>query len=307
MRSKRYFTISIACLTLALLLFIPLVTMAQVPDIYEIDNSLSQANPIVIADPIAQYHNFHVEGDEDWVMFYGIHQGSGSESTYRNSDSILDIFDSNGSRLDGPIDFGYGGGTGESVDWICPTTGTFFVRVTHYPGYSGEETGYELRVSRVNAPDVGKVIGKVTDAVSYALIQNFNVVTNGGGSAIGSAGNYTMMHQTGGWNMTIAATGYIAQVKPISVVVNQTLTTDVALQPDSDGDGIGNLTDNCPTVSNSNQVDTDSDGRGDVCDNCPAVCNPLQLNADGDGLGDLCDSSPGCGGCGQPQCELPCK
>ena len=54
------------------------------------------------------------------------------------------------------------------------------------------------------------------------------------------------------------------------------------------------------------QEDADEDGIGDVCDNCPTKCNVRQLDADGDGKGDVCDTTPGCGGCGQTQCEQEC-
>ena len=50
--------------------------------------------------------------------------------------------------------------------------------------------------------------------------------------------------------------------------------------------------------------DTDADGIADNVDNCPTVCNPQQLDADTDNIGDVCDATPGCGGCGQPACEL---
>src|SRR5207247_3136089 len=44
-------------------------------------------------------------------------------------------------------------------------------------------------------------------------------------------------------------------------------------QLDSDGDGINDCDDNCPTVANRDQADSDGDGRGDACD----------PDADGDG------------------------
>ncbi len=52
-----------------------------------------------------------------------------------------------------------------------------------------------------------------------------------------------------------------------------------------------------------NPYDTDADGVSDPVDNCPNAYNPLQRDADGDGIGDVCDPSPGCGGCGQSECE----
>ena len=70
---------------------------------------------------------------------------------------------------------------------------------------------------------------------------------------------------------------------------------------DTDGDGVINAIDNCPSVSNANQANWDGDALGDVCDdsdgdglmdsadNCKAVSNPTQANFDGDALGDVCD------------------
>jgi len=61
---------------------------------------------------------------------------------------------------------------------------------------------------------------------------------------------------------------------------------------DSDGDGVSNCLDNCPTLANANQANADGDARGDACDNCPTVANSTQANSDGDTLGDACDNCP---------------
>ncbi len=68
---------------------------------------------------------------------------------------------------------------------------------------------------------------------------------------------------------------------------------------DSDGDGIPDSVDNCPSVPNPGQLDGDGDGVGDVCDNCPTFPNPGQADADGDGVGDACDNCPSVSNPGQ--------
>lgn len=65
-----------------------------------------------------------------------------------------------------------------------------------------------------------------------------------------------------------------------------------ATQLDSDLDDVGDVCDNCPSFSNSTQVDADGDLRGDMCDNCITVVNPLQTDTDNDTVGDACDPAP---------------
>ena len=50
---------------------------------------------------------------------------------------------------------------------------------------------------------------------------------------------------------------------------------------DTDGDGVLDVNDNCPSLANANQADADGDGIGDVCDKCP---NDPQNDIDGDGV-----------------------
>jgi hypothetical protein len=72
--------------------------------------------------------------------------------------------------------------------------------------------------------------------------------------------------------------------------------------PDTDGDGIEDSADDCPSVYNPGQADGDSDDAGDACDNCLAVYNPTQSDLDGDGLGDACDTCV----TGDPDADLVC-
>ena len=58
--------------------------------------------------------------------------------------------------------------------------------------------------------------------------------------------------------------------------------------PDSDGDGVVDVCDVCPSVPNPDQSDRDGDLVGDACDNCVTVANLAQVDTDGNGRGDAC-------------------
>ena len=83
-----------------------------------------------------------------------------------------------------------------------------------------------------------------------------------------------------------------------------------ALGPDTDGDFIADVTDNCPGVANIGQQDANRNGYGDICeppppppdtdgdgvpddgDNCVDVANGNQNDGDGNGVGNACDVAP---------------
>jgi hypothetical protein len=95
---------------------------------------------------------------------------------------------------------------------------------------------------------------------------------------------------------------------------NTDSTTTTVEDPDTDGDGVPDHSDNCPEIANPGQKNTFGDpGVGDACetqtdpdsdndgihnasDNCPANFNPNQENRNGDDRGDACDTDHDNGG-----------
>jgi hypothetical protein len=80
--------------------------------------------------------------------------------------------------------------------------------------------------------------------------------------------------------------------------------TTYDFENDTDGDGVGDGSDNCVNDANPGQEDLDGDGQGDACDadddndgvndgadNCATTPNPDQSDNDNDGIGTACDST----------------
>ncbi len=116
-----------------------------------------------------------------------------------------------------------------------------------------------------------------------------------------------------GENISVSGRNYLC-AEAIDFVGNKGVSGIIDLkslqgnETDSDGDGITDDLDNCPSINNPDQKDTDDDGTGDACDsdsdgdgisddedNCPLISNPDQKDADSDGIGDACESTGGPG------------
>lgn len=75
-------------------------------------------------------------------------------------------------------------------------------------------------------------------------------------------------------------------------VIHLTVATPAPQADDSDGDGVPDAQDNCPSVANPSQGDVDGDGRGDACDANSFAPQPGTLPADAGGHeGDLLTAS----------------
>ena len=95
--------------------------------------------------------------------------------------------------------------------------------------------------------------------------------------------------------------------------VDLCLTTPSTNNSDADGDGIGDVCDDCQDIDNSgfcddNEpcVDSDDDSICDEADLCPNVSSTNNEDIDADGIGDICDSCQDINGDGYCAGEEPC-
>jgi hypothetical protein len=142
------------------------------------------------------------------------------------------------------------------------------------------------------------------------------VTLNTGASVVASDQGYWEFElPPGEYTATATAPGYLPGSSTRTVTAGQDVWGSIGLDPqpvavDSDGDGVTDDKDNCPTMQNPMQEDDDGDGIGNPCDapppppdadgdgvpdgndNCPDKPNPGQKDSDGDGIGDACDDTP---------------
>lgn len=135
--------------------------------------------------------------------------------------------------------------------------------------------------------------------LDFALIAclGLTVVSCGGSS------NQTDMDSSNGGGMNLVDE---CEICPAVVSGFQEFATET---PESDGDGVFDIVDNCPDVPNPDQSDEDGNGIGDPCeetaeiedldgdgflsidDNCPSIFNPNQEDTNSNGAGDACDDA----------------
>lgn len=114
-------------------------------DVYEGDNNWQVAT--AVSWDSSQRHNVHILNDEDW---FAIQVTANQTYTIKttalasSADTYLYLYDTDGTTLLTSND-DYNGSLASQVDWLAPTTGTYYVQVKHWnPNVSGCNTGYTI-------------------------------------------------------------------------------------------------------------------------------------------------------------------
>ena len=142
-------------------------------------------------------------------------------------------------------------------------------------------------------------LGGASDAVAFRLVPSGDSLTYstflGGSSddrasavAVSDGGSAILTGSTASSDFPIAF-GYDDTYNGSDGYGGDGFVARLCQHSDTDGDGIPDTADNCPTVPNPMQEDADGDEIGDACDNCPEDFNPGQEDSDGDNIGDACE------------------
>ena len=217
------------------------VTQQTGTDAFEDDDSPENASVITINASAAQSHNFHDEGDQDWIIFYGMageNYAIQTENPDPNSDTVLTLFDYTGVNSLATQD-DYGPGKGEILSWESPADGIYYVRISQYPGAGyGQNTSYQFRIYNPVGAFPGYINGVVTDSISGAPMSLTRIRTDANVAALSLPGTgvYLMLHPAGNFTLTAESSGYEIYTSQVtvteSVVVNLNIPmTSLCLPP----------------------------------------------------------------------------
>jgi hypothetical protein len=227
------------------------------PDAFEDDDDYSRAAAVVLDDPEARTHNFHDEGDRDWVEFYAV---AGESYEFRtmnlgtNCDTVLTLYARDGiTPIASNDDYE---DKSSFISWRCLAEdggdGTYYIMVKQYaddfnPPQFGPNTNYDLRAYRPTAPEFpGILVGQVRDVLGNG-IEGALVSLGAAGGFITLPGGYYMLivppvAPPASYTMTITADGFDPAIRNGVLVSNMSRTVlNVTMERpivDINGDGL---------------------------------------------------------------------
>jgi hypothetical protein len=209
-------------------------------DSYENDDSLEQASIIDIGDIIGQRHDFHQQGDQDWIKFYA---QSNINIPYNflvwkqqsRANVVITLYDHLGQFIsseavpDERIEFSF----------RPPHDGIYYLMIQNYDHNSfGNDTSYTVLIYHDLNQLNGKIVGTIKDAVTGQTINQplVNTTSQNRGPQIASRhGVFIMSHPIGTYDLIFSAEGYIPLTQQITVLERLSgaeFLGDILLQPE---------------------------------------------------------------------------
>lgn len=213
-------------------------------DLFEPDDTPSQAKPVTVDAGALMEHSIHQADDEDWTVFFG---QSGTPlrialSPLSGTGTLsMTIQDADGDSHFGPVEIDL-----ETEDpvwnvWTPPEEGLYYLRVAHN-GETDENApnrsapGYGLRIDHEVAPFPGYILGRVKDESGNVIGQAKIAIKAGGAvpSATGVSspadGKFLVVHPPGQVNVSVSAPGFQAESVSVTVPETGNATVDITLK-----------------------------------------------------------------------------
>jgi len=218
-------------------ILVPVFVQAVEPDSYEEDDSAAQAKVITLNDAEPQKRSFHEAGDEDWVKFYGLGGEKYSvqaDNVGADCDVVIKLYDTDGVTF---LEKGDDGGKGMADSLkSSPLSrdGIYYVKIYNISESTGENTQYDLRIFRTDAPFSARFQGTAKDALSKSLLGNVMIKTDQNFTALSDQGSYTMYHP-----ISQSSTPYTltARLPGYQVFTKSVFTTDTGFKTTAGSSG----------------------------------------------------------------------
>lgn len=266
------------------------VQQTDAPDMYEDDDTYNQAKDITLNDPYPQQHNFHDEGDADWVKFSAL---MNEPYTFKASnlgpdcDAVMELYDSDGitriAQWNNP-----GAGVEELHSYIFLSDGTYYLKVTNAAGgVFGNGTGYDLYFFRESGAFYYVTFrGLVKNAVTGVPMQGVPVrFGNYGGVSQAGSGYYAfvviMSSPSESHTLTATYPAYYNYSKSMTIRSGIDPYEVVSMVPyctDIDGDGYGNPGSSGCTHGGAQDC---NDGNSSIHPGATEICDSIDNNCNG--------------------------
>lgn len=233
----------------AILIIFILTGFSYASDIYEPDDNYSDASKIIVNEGAWQKHTLHIDSDEDWIKFFGLHNEKENKPTQYtielknrecNSDMTLELFKN--SSFETPFFTKNNISQNEivTVDLTCTKPTLYFIRVS-LTGLCCAYCAYDIKVYRPYGEHNVTIHGKATRSGDDSKpAANIKVTTNiGCGDITDDEGNFVFLLPPESFVLKVDETNFLKYRSFYEAQeIGSEITNNISLIPINLGEGL---------------------------------------------------------------------